>query len=206
MLHEVAPTAPISVQKGGAGGRGAALLETGNQLLQPARLERLDVVVEEEQQVEGGALGSVVVGIREGKVLPVLQHGDRKWQLLGTDHLHGAVARSVVGEDQLKAGILGGRGESGQQQAQVRFPVAVNHDDRDGWPLVELGHGAQLAAKPCRYRRTPGGCRRAAGRLAAHAFSTLTSPSSCSRPSAASSELRREPRRNVRTRKARARA
>jgi len=111
-----------------------------HQLDQPARLEGLDVVVEEEQQLADGDLRTLVAAVGEALVVGVGENRDREWRLDRAQKLERPVAGAVVDDDQLQlARVLGAFDQPRQQPAQVLFPVAVEDDDRDEGGIGELG-------------------------------------------------------------------
>gem|GEM_PF-6135973 len=133
-IHKVRPDRPRP------GGFGAS-----DHLLQPARLERLDVVVQEKEEIAGRGPRPLVVPLRERDVLPVLDHLHRKRHAPGLRERRRAVRRAVVHHHDLEAaGIIHAVRKPGEEFFEIPSPVPVEDGHRDERPFFE----ARLRPEP----------------------------------------------------------
>ncbi len=118
------------VDQARAHGRHVGRLDGLDEMAEPVRSDRLDVVVEEEDQVPPARPDGGVVGVRVRLVPLVADHGHREAGGIGGQHGGRIVGGRIVHHDQLHVRVRTRR-QRGQGPAQVAGAIPGQHHDRD---------------------------------------------------------------------------
>jgi len=97
---------------------------------QPVRVDRVDVVVEEADELAGGDRHALAVRVGERSVVAIANDPHGEWHVETHRQLRRAVRRSVVDDDDLDIPVRG-RGDGPETALEVLAAVAIEDDDRN---------------------------------------------------------------------------